>query len=148
MTKRTNTPVVAITGASSGIGKATALAFAREGARLALCARREAELEATASACRDLGSEVVWTRTDVGEEAQVQAFAQLADEAFGRIDVWFNNAGVDAFGTFAEIPAYRLEEPVMVDRRVGKCLPHMTGAGWTWTDGTPSQPGWKGWPLS
>jgi hypothetical protein len=48
----------------------------------------------------------------------------------------------------AEIPAYRLEEPVMVDRRVGKYLPHMTGAGWTWTDGTPSQPGWKGWPLS
>ncbi len=115
MTKQTNTPVVAITGASSGIGKATALAFAREGARLALCARREAELEATASACRDLGSEVVWTRTDVGEEAQVQAFARLADEAFGRIDVWFNNAGVDAFGTFADLPPAAFERVLQIN---------------------------------
>jgi hypothetical protein len=36
----------------------------------------------------------------------------------------------------------------MADRRVGKYLPHMTGAGWDWKDGVPSQPGWKGWPLA
>ena len=84
MARRTDNHVVVITGASSGIGKATALAFAREGARLALCARREPELEATASACRRLGAEVIWTRTDVGDEAQVQDLARKAVEAFGR----------------------------------------------------------------
>ena len=115
MTRPTDAQVVVITGASSGIGKATALAFARDGARLALCARREAELEATASACRELGAEVALMRGDVSDEAQVQALARQATEAFGRIDVWFNNAGVDAFGTFADLPSAAFERVLQIN---------------------------------
>ena len=98
MTDRIEGKVVVITGASSGIGKAGALALADHGARLVLAARRKPELEDTATACRANGAEVLTVPTDVAEEAQVQALAQRAIESFGRIDVWFNNAGMDAFG--------------------------------------------------
>ena len=74
------------------------------------------------------------------------------------LDTSFDRAGSELSHLYAalsrgeigsvEIPAYRLEEPVVVDRRVGKYLPHMTGADWAWRDGAPSQPGWQGWPLS
>ncbi len=99
-----NGKVVVITGASSGIGKAGALALADQGARLVLAARREQELEDTVAACQSKGAEAVAMPTDVAEEAQVQALARRAIENFGQIDVWFNNAGMDAFGRFEEIP--------------------------------------------
>ncbi|WP_052764031.1 SDR family NAD(P)-dependent oxidoreductase [Microvirga massiliensis] len=104
MTDRIDGKLVVITGASSGIGKASALALADQGARLVLAARRKKELEDTADACRAKGAEVITVPTDVAEEAQVQALAQRAIETFGRIDVWFNNAGMDAFGRFEDIP--------------------------------------------
>jgi short-subunit dehydrogenase len=97
---------VVITGAASGIGKATALAFARQGpTRLMLASRRHAELEATAQACRELGSVAATKVADVADEGEVSMLADEAVAAFGRIDVWFNNAGVDAFGRFEDIPA-------------------------------------------
>lgn len=115
MTKKIGREAVVITGASSGIGKATALAFARNGARLAIAARRLPELEATATACREAGAEVVSVETDVADEAQVQALAGKAVETFGRIDVWFNNAGVDAFGSFSEIPKEAFERVIQIN---------------------------------
>ena len=115
MTGRLDDKVVVITGASSGIGKATALAFARNGARLALCARRQPELNDTVKACREAGVQVVELQTDVADEAQVKALAQRAIEAFGRIDVWFNNAGVDAFGPFLDIPSAAFERVLQVN---------------------------------
>ncbi len=115
MARHLNGKAVVITGASSGIGKATALAFARGGAHLALCARRPAELQDTVAACRAAGAEVVWLEADVSEEAQVQALARLALEAFGRIDVWFNNAGMDAFGAFLDIPSATFERVLRVN---------------------------------
>jgi NAD(P)-dependent dehydrogenase (short-subunit alcohol dehydrogenase family) len=115
MTGRMDDKVVVITGASSGIGKATALAFARNGARLALCARRQPELNDTVKACREAGVQVVELQTDVADEAQVKALAQRAIEAFGRIDVWFNNAGVDAFGPFLDIPSAAFERVLQVN---------------------------------
>src|SRR5215211_8481138 len=115
MTGRLDDKVVVITGASSGIGKASALAFARNGARLALCARRQPELNDTVNACREAGVQVVELQTDVADEAQVKALAQRAIEAFGRIDVWFNNAGVDAFGPFLNIPSAAFERVLQVN---------------------------------
>jgi short-subunit dehydrogenase len=96
--------VTVITGASSGIGKATALAFARAGARLVLAARRPEPLEATAEACRRLGAQALAVPTDVTDEVAVQALAQAAIEAHGRIDVWFNNVGTGVIGPYWEAP--------------------------------------------
>jgi NAD(P)-dependent dehydrogenase (short-subunit alcohol dehydrogenase family) len=115
MANRLNDKVVVITGASSGIGKATALELARAGARLALGARRQPELEDTVAACRKAGAEVVSVPLDVADEAQVQTLASMALKAFGRIDVWFNNAGIDAFGTFMDIPAAAFERVLQVN---------------------------------
>jgi short-subunit dehydrogenase len=101
--------VVVITGASSGIGKATALAFANAGARLVLCARRGPELENTATECRSAGADVESMIVDVAHTGQVQALANHAIERFRKIDVWINNAGMDAFGTFADMPLEAIE---------------------------------------
>lgn len=86
MEPQTQGRVVVITGASSGIGRATALAFARQGARLVLAVRRTQKLEEAARACEAAGTALAVT-TDVTEEAQV--------EALERFELWFNNAGVD-----------------------------------------------------
>lgn len=110
-----NESVVVITGASSGIGKATAIAFAREGASLVLCARRQRELDATAAACREAGAEVETMVLDVSRADEVEALAQVALEAFGRIDVWINNAGMDAFGTFADMPLETIERCLQIN---------------------------------
>jgi short-subunit dehydrogenase len=97
--------VVAITGASSGIGRAAALRFARRGSSLALCARAAEPLAQVARECEATGAAVLHRPLDVGDEAAVEAFAAAAVERFGRIDVWVNNAGVIAYGEFLEIPA-------------------------------------------
>lgn len=97
--------VVAITGASSGIGRAAALRLARRGAALALCARSRQPLEAIAAECEDAGAAVLWRPLDVADEEAVEAFAAAAVERFGRLDVWVNNAGAIAYGPFEEIPS-------------------------------------------
>ncbi|HEY0391517.1 MAG TPA: SDR family oxidoreductase [Solirubrobacterales bacterium] len=97
--------VVAITGASSGIGHAAALRFARRGSSLALCARSQPALEWVARECEAAGATVLARSLDVADEDAVEAFAQAAVERFGRIDVWVNNAGVIAYGEFLEIPS-------------------------------------------
>lgn len=96
--------VVAITGASSGIGRAAALRFARRRSRLALCARAEEPLREVASACEAAGAEVLARPLDVADEAAVEEFAAAVVARFGRLDVWVNNAGAIAYGEFAEIP--------------------------------------------
>ena len=92
--------VVVITGASSGIGRAAARAFAGAGARLVLAARNEDALHAVAGECAQRGAHALVQRTDVGDAAAVEELARVAAEAFGRIDVWINNAGVGLFGPF------------------------------------------------
>ena len=86
--------VAVITGAGRGIGRAIALAYAREGAKLALAARSEPELEETVSAVTDLGGEAVAIRTDVTSQLGTERMARRAVERFGRIDVLVNNAGI------------------------------------------------------
>ena len=90
--------VVAITGASSGIGEATALACARAGAAVALAARRIDRIEALAERIALDGGRVLAVQTDVGEESQAQTFVQRAHSELGRLDVLVNNAGVMLLG--------------------------------------------------
>jgi NADP-dependent 3-hydroxy acid dehydrogenase YdfG len=105
MTAQHADSVVVITGASSGIGRATALAFAKQGARLVLAARRTAKLQEVAEACEALGGTALVQTTDVTDEQQVEALGDATLQRFGRIDIWFNNAGVGVFGRLEAIPA-------------------------------------------
>ncbi len=94
--------VVVVTGASSGIGKATALALADRGARVVLAARRVELLEATAREVEDRGGEALVVPCDVTVRAQVEGVARAAEERRGRIDAWINNAGVIAWSLFED----------------------------------------------
>jgi short-subunit dehydrogenase len=96
--------IVVVTGASSGIGRATALAFAGEGASVVGCARREAPLEGAIEQCRALGAEALAVVADVRDETSMRVVARRALDRFGRIDVWVNNAGVGALGGFEAVP--------------------------------------------
>ncbi len=96
--------VVAVTGASSGIGEATALACARAGAVLALAARRSERIEALAQQIVQDGGRAIALPTDVGEEEQAQAFVQGAHAELGRLDVLVNNAGVMLLGPIENAP--------------------------------------------
>jgi len=86
--------VVLITGGSRGIGKAVAAAFAREGAKLALCARSTDEVQQTVAELRAMRAEAKGWTCDVTMEASVEEFVHGAQTTFGRIDVLVNNAGV------------------------------------------------------
>ncbi|ACL55523.1 SDR family oxidoreductase [Methylobacterium nodulans] len=96
--------VVVITGASSGIGRAATLAFARRGARVALAARRREALEDLARECRAQGGKAIPVPTDVTDPDAVEHLARTAHEAFGGLDVWINNAGTGVFGPFQDAP--------------------------------------------
>ncbi|OQW33795.1 MAG: short-chain dehydrogenase [Nitrospira sp. SG-bin1] len=95
---------VVITGASSGIGRATALAFAHCGCRLALSARREDVLKEVAERCAQAGGKAIAVPTDVIDSEAVHDLARRAEHAFGGIDVWVNNAGTGVFGPYTEVP--------------------------------------------
>jgi short-subunit dehydrogenase len=136
-TVRLKGAVVVITGASSGIGEAAALAFARKRSNLVLGARRVDQLNAVAQACRAKGApEVTVRRLDVGQRAEAKAFVAAALRDHERIDVLVNNAGLGWMGRLQEMPEEKVEElvatnlkgviattqaalPAMVERRRG-----------------------------
>ena len=100
MPDRLSDQVAIVTGGNSGIGEGTARLFAREGARVALLARREKEGHAVEQSIRDDGGEALFVRCDVSDRQQVDAAVQRVVDEYGRIDVLFNNAGGGDRGNF------------------------------------------------
>ncbi len=100
--------VVAITGASTGIGRATALALARRGDKVVACARRLDRLQAVAAEAAAVGGEIVPFAADVTREADIDAFVGFAVERFGRLDAILCNAGFGIYGTIDAISAEQM----------------------------------------
>jgi NAD(P)-dependent dehydrogenase (short-subunit alcohol dehydrogenase family) len=95
--------VVVITGATGGVGRATAWEFAKQGAKIALLARGIEQLEATKKEVEDLGGEALPIPCDVSNHEEVENAAARAEEVFGPIDVWVNNAMNSVFAPFKKI---------------------------------------------
>jgi NADP-dependent 3-hydroxy acid dehydrogenase YdfG len=105
--------VVAITGASGGIGRATALLLAKRGARVVLGARRAEEIATVAAEIENAGGQAVWRPTDVTKKADLEALVALAGERFGRLDVLVSNAGI---GPISRFDALRVDDwDAMID---------------------------------
>lgn len=111
MTRRLEGKVGIVTGASSGIGRATAVALAREGAKVVAVGRRAAELEATVQAAAKAGGHALARTADVTKEGDVKALVDFAMEKFGRLDIGLNAAG----GTFDGALTHQLDEGVFRD---------------------------------
>ena len=95
--------VIVITGASSGIGMATALRAAEEGAKVVLAARSENALASIADQIRSKGGEAIHVMTDVANREHVERVAMKAIERFGRFDTWVNDAGVAIYGRLDQV---------------------------------------------
>lgn len=107
--------VVVITGASSGIGEATAKLLTKRGDKVVLGARREERLQKLADEIKAEGGEVIYASTDVTKRSDVEALAKLAVYTFGRIDVWLNNAGLMPHSTFDKLHVDEWERMVDVN---------------------------------
>jgi NAD(P)-dependent dehydrogenase (short-subunit alcohol dehydrogenase family) len=97
--------VVVITGASAGVGRATAQRFAKDGARVALLARDNPALEHAANEVRELGGTALPIAVDVSDAAQVEAAAERIEQELGPIDIWINSAMATVFAPVSETPA-------------------------------------------
>jgi len=104
MAHRFRGEIVVVTGASSGIGRAAAHEFARQGATLVLAARSHDSLEDAAAECRALGAEAIAVPTDVADEHQVRDLVATVTSRYGRIDVFVGNAALFVYGLFEQTP--------------------------------------------
>jgi short-subunit dehydrogenase len=113
--ERVTRRVVAITGASAGIGRATARRLARDGAALVLAARREDRLDAVAAEVREAGGEALAIPSDVTRERDMDALVARAVERFGRLDVMLCNAGFGIYGAIDAIEPARMQRLLAVN---------------------------------
>ncbi len=104
--------VCLVTGASSGIGRATAIALARRGATVAVCARRKEKLEETLAPCRAAAPACIAVACDVSDPAAVDAMVEEVIRTLGRVDVLVANAGVGRYRLFADETVDSIEEQV------------------------------------
>jgi NADP-dependent 3-hydroxy acid dehydrogenase YdfG len=109
--------VVAITGASSGIGEATALRLAAEGARVVLGARREEPLRALAARIADAGGDAAYVTTDVSKRHDMSELVALARDRFGRLDALVNNAGIMPISQIADLQTSEWDDMIDVNLR-------------------------------
>ena len=107
MSKQFENKVVLITGGTSGIGRVTAVAFAKEGAKVVVSGRRKAEGAETVTLVEKAGGQGLFVQADVSDEEQVKKLVQTTVEHFGRLDIAFNNAGVE--GELAPLPEAKVE---------------------------------------
>jgi NAD(P)-dependent dehydrogenase (short-subunit alcohol dehydrogenase family) len=112
--ERKSGEVVAVTGASAGVGRAVAHAFARRGARIGLLARGAKGLSEVAREVEELGGEAMPLSTDVAEHEEVRAAALAIEERFGPLDVWVNDAMATIFAPVREIEAAEFERATRV----------------------------------
>jgi NAD(P)-dependent dehydrogenase (short-subunit alcohol dehydrogenase family) len=96
--------IAIVTGAGRGIGRATSLVFAREGADVVVVARTQSEIEAVAAEVRAMGRRALAVPTDLSQESQIEAMVQASLKEYGRIDVLVNNAATPAQHVVAEMP--------------------------------------------
>lgn len=121
---------VLITGASSGIGKAIAILFAKEGADLCLVARRAEELSKVAEQCRAVGVKVLDLNVDITKKTEVEKMALESLSVFDQIDILINNAGYGRYGPFTTIPIEEWDKMWMINVRglvlvIQAIIPHM-----------------------
>src|SRR4051812_3629498 len=115
MTRPLRDQVVVVTGASSGIGRATAALLCEKGAAVVLAARNREALENAAAESERAGGRALAVVTDVAEWDQVQALAAAAVQRFGRIDTWVNNAAISAYGTVEQMEVDEVQRIVQVN---------------------------------
>ncbi|MBB6453849.1 NAD(P)-dependent dehydrogenase (short-subunit alcohol dehydrogenase family) [Salirhabdus euzebyi] len=123
-----NDKVVVITGASKGLGKALTIAFAKQGARLAICARGEERLVELEEQVKQIGAEVLAIKADVSNSLDVERFVSLVENHFGQIDVLINNASIFGPGPkllvdymqqdFEEVMRVNVNNPFLMTKRV------------------------------
>jgi NAD(P)-dependent dehydrogenase (short-subunit alcohol dehydrogenase family) len=94
-----NQKVVIVTGGNSGIGRATAIALAKEGAKVTVAARRASDGEETAHLIKEAGSDAIFVKTDVAIENDVRSLVEKTVDTYGKLDYAFNNAGVEEIMT-------------------------------------------------
>jgi NAD(P)-dependent dehydrogenase (short-subunit alcohol dehydrogenase family) len=152
MPKPVSEQVVVITGASSGIGRASTLAFAARGAKVICAARGEQALETLVEQIRQQGGVAIAAPTDVADPAAVRALADLAEQQFGRIDTWVNGAAISVWGRVEDITDAEFERVMRVNflgqvHGVHAALPALRRAGGGVVIGISSVEGVRAMPL-